>query len=193
VESFNLENQSDNGAQDTECDALNVEQVEIENELDGEQESLMENEGLQSEAQPVQENTEVQPDNQNDSDDLQNLTQLTISTLEAELEREREARLLTESKLLCIELLEKEHLPKSLAEYLTFPDPEKTKEVIEGIGQIVRRTINRGILSRLATVNAPTRSKNEMTREEFQTLSLAQRQQIFKTDRQLYNQLTSKN
>lgn len=122
----------------------------------------------------------------------ENEQDLSIKILEQELKKEKEARLLSESQLLCMQLLEKENLPKDLAPYLTANTPDETERIITGIARVIKKAINKGVLSRLETIHAPARSKNEMTREQFKGLSLAQRQQLYKTDKQLYRELTNK-
>lgn len=116
-----------------------------------------------------------------------------ISELERELEREKRARLAFEAQLLCTSLLEGEGLPRELAEYLNADTPDEAERIIKGISQVIKQAINDGIKSRLATLSTPIRSKNEMTRAEFKSLSLAQRQELYRLDKDLYKQLTNNN
>lgn len=118
---------------------------------------------------------------------------IDTAELERELEKEREARLLCENKLLCMGLLEENGMPRELCDYLTVSDEGETRKRVECVSKIIKSAINEGVSQRLATIKSPTQGKNEMTKKEFKGLSLADMQRLYKTDRELYKQLTNKN
>ena len=185
--------------QELEVQASEVEQGDQENEpsleLNGEIIDTSEGECPRKDLQGDKEQggePEAQDKEYQDKGDEQKSAEV-ISELERELEREKRARLAFEAQLLCTSLLEGEGLPRELAEYLNADTPDEAERIIKGISQVIKQAINDGIKSRLATLSTPIRSKNEMTRAEFKSLSLAQRQELYRLDKDLYKQLTNNN
>lgn len=137
-----------------------------------------------------QENSDPAPMEKNDTEASEGNA---LEELTRELEREREARLISENKLLCISILEENSLPRELCEYLTAPSEEETRKRAVEISKIIKRAVNDEVGARLATVKTPSQSKNSMTRAEFKSLSLSDMQRLYKTDKELYKELTNKN
>lgn len=191
-------------SQELEAQVSEVEQGDQENEpsleLNGEIIDTSEGERPRKDLQgdkeqggePEAQDKERQDKEHQDKGDEQKSAEV-ISELERELEREKRARLAFEAQLLCTSLLEGEGLPRELAEYLNADTPDEAERIIKGISQVIKQAINDGIKSRLATLSTPIRSKNEMTRAEFKSLSLAQRQELYRLDKDLYKQLTNNN
>ena len=186
-------------SQELEAQVSEVEQGDQENEpsleLNGEIIDTSEGECPRKDLQGDKEQRgepEAQDKEYQDKGDEQKSAEV-ISELERELEREKRARLAFEAQLLCTSLLEGEGLPRELAEYLNADTPDEAERIIKGISQVIKQAINDGIKSRLATLSTPIRSKNEMTRAEFKSLSLAQRQELYRLDKDLYKQLTNNN
>lgn len=185
--------------QELEAQASEGEQADLENEpseaLNGEITDTPEGKSPKNEAQEgekAQNEADAQGEEQQDNEQGKESTEV-ISELERELEREKRARLAFEAQLMCNNLLESEGLPRELAEYLSADTPAEAERIIKGVSQVIKQAINDGIKSRLATLSTPIRSKNEMTRAEFKSLSLAQRQELYRLDKDLYKQLTNKN
>ena len=110
--------------------------------------------------------------------------------LEMELEAERKMRRLSENRLYCSQLLKKHALPESLRDYLTLESEEEMEKIVADVAKIVKKAINDEIFERLATIPTPTEGKNSMTREEFKNLSLIDMQKLYKTDKELYKELS---
>lgn len=110
--------------------------------------------------------------------------------LALELERERAQRKATENKLYCMHLLEKSALPRELCDYLTGNSESETQKRVNEVSEIIKRTVNEQIKSRLATINTPSQGKTTMSKSQFRALSLAERQKLYRMDKELYNQLS---
>jgi hypothetical protein len=113
--------------------------------------------------------------------------------LEAELAREREARELCQNQLLCQRLLDEHGLPRELGEYLATNDAVETEKRVNCVAQIIKSSINEGVLARLETLKSPARGKSSITKKQFNELSLADMQRLYVTDRELYKRLSQKN
>lgn len=110
--------------------------------------------------------------------------------LVAELERERAIRKTSENKLLCIKLLKESSLPSELCDYLTGDSEAETQKRVKEVSAIIKKAVNEQVKSRLATISTPSQGKTTMTRAQFKTLSLAERQRLYLSDRELYKQLS---
>lgn len=109
--------------------------------------------------------------------------------LERELEREREARRLSEARLVCLDLLDSEGLPRELGDYLTVSDEGETRKRVKDVSKIIKKAINEAVSARLETIKSPRQGKSPMTRADFKGLSLADMQRLYVTDKELYKQL----
>ena len=109
--------------------------------------------------------------------------------LERELEREREARRLSEARLICLDLLDSEGLPRELGDYLTVSDEGETRKRVKDVSKIIKKAINEAVSARLETIKSPRQGKSPMTRADFKGLSLADMQRLYVTDKELYKQL----
>lgn len=109
--------------------------------------------------------------------------------LERELEREREARRLSEARLVCLDLLDSEGLPRELGDYLTVSDEGETRKRVKDVSKIIKKAINEAVSARLETIKSPRQGKRPMTRADFKGLSLADMQRLYVTDKELYKQL----
>ncbi len=110
--------------------------------------------------------------------------------LVAELERERAIRKMSENKLHCIKLLKECSLPSELCDYLTGDSEAETQKRVKEVSAIIKKAVNDEVKSRLATISTPPQGKTAMTRARFKTLSLAERQRLYLSDKELYRQLS---
>ena len=134
--------------------------------------------------EPPQNNTEPPHNSPNPSGELE--------ALRAELEKERSLRVRGEVKLACISLLEEHSLPLSLCDILTCDSVEETQARVEEVSKIVREAVFEQVCARLATIPTPSEGGHAMTVAEFKSLSLADMQRLYKTDKELYNELSRK-
>ena len=116
--------------------------------------------------------------------------QRSLASLEAELAKEREARALCESRLLCIGLLDEAGLPRELGDYLATSDADETEKRVKCVAQIIKEAVNGAVRARLEAMKPPARGRGELTKKEFRELSLADMQRLYVTDRELYRRLT---
>ncbi len=110
--------------------------------------------------------------------------------LVAELERERAIRKMSENKLHCIKLLKECSLPSELCDYLTGDSEAETQKRVKEVSAIIKKAVNDEVKSRLATIHTPSQGKTAMTKARFKTLSLAERQRLYLSDKELYRQLS---
>ena len=110
--------------------------------------------------------------------------------LAKELEMERAQRIATENKLYCIQLLEQSALPRELCDYLTANNEEETQKRVKDVSEIIKKAVNEQLKSRLATIHTPSQGKTVMSKSQFKSLSLAERQKIYRMDKDLYNRLS---
>lgn len=120
----------------------------------------------------------------------ENEQQSTPIDLERELEAERQKRIKSENKLHCIKLLKECSLPSELCDYLTGDSEQETQKRVEEVSAIIKKAINEQLKSRLATISTPSQGKTAMTRARFKTLSLAERQKLYLSNKDLYRQLS---
>ena len=122
--------------------------------------------------------------------EVRNDEQRSLASLEAELAKEREARALCESRLLCIGLLDEAGLPRELGDYLATSDADETEKRVKCVAQIIKEAVNGAVRARLEAMKPPARGRGELTKKEFRELSLADMQRLYVTDRELYRRLT---
>lgn len=127
---------------------------------------------------------------QNAESEERNDEQRSLASLEAELAKEREARALCESRLLCIGLLDEAGLPRELGDYLATSDADETEKRVKCVAQIIKEAVNGAVRARLEAMKPPARGRGELTKKEFRELSLADMQRLYVTDRELYRRLT---
>ena len=127
---------------------------------------------------------------QNAECEERNDEQRSLASLEAELAKEREARALCESRLLCIGLLDEAGLPRELGDYLATSDADETEKRVKCVAQIIKEAVNGAVRARLEAMKPPARGRGELTKKEFRELSLADMQRLYVTDRELYRRLT---
>ena len=124
---------------------------------------------------------------------VENQQDNTSNELEIELERERSLRKISENKILCLSLLQKQGLPMELCDLLVCENEDETRKRVEDVSKFVKKAINEEVSKRLATIKAPSEGKSSMTRAEFKTLSQSDMQRLYKTDKQLYRELSKNN
>ena len=123
-------------------------------------------------------------------DEVEELEQEGEIDLAHELEMERKQRIVTENKLYCIQLLEKSALPRELCDYLTGESEEETQKRVREVSEIIKKAVNEQVKGRLATISTPSQGKTAMSKSQFKSLSLAERQKIYRMDKELYNRLS---
>ena len=181
------EMRNDEQMRNAECEMQNDEQMRnAECEMQNDEQTRNAECEMQNDEQERNAEREVRNDEQMRSDE-QNL-----ASLEAELEKEREARALCESKLLCIRLLDEYGLPRELGDYLATNDAVETEKRVKCVAKIIKDSVNEGVLSRLETLKTPSRSKSELTKKQFNEMSLADMQRLYVTDKELYRRLSGK-
>ena len=149
------------------------------------------NEALSDTECPVSADTEPsipQSDNQASEENKRD-----VSALEKELEKERTMRIKSENRLFCIALLTKYALPAELSDYLTAENEEETRKRVESVSKLVKKAINDEVSRHISTVKPEAEGKSTMTRAEFKSLSLSDMQKLYRTDKELYKELSSKN
>lgn len=138
----------------------------------------------------MQNSEEIKEQNEAQVDCVESGSEKVEVDLAVELEKERAQRIATENKLYCMQLLEKNALPRELCDYLTANSESETQKRVNEVSEIIKRTVNEQIKSRLATINTPSQGKTTMSKSQFRTLSLAERQKLYITDKELYKQLS---
>lgn len=138
----------------------------------------------------MQEQNEMQPEVESQIGNVENEEEEGEIDLALELERERAQRVATENKLYCIQLLEKSALPRELCDYLTGNSEQETQKRVNEVSEIIKRTVNEQIKNRLATISTPSQGKTTMSKSQFKSLSLAERQKLYRMDKDLYNKLS---
>lgn len=113
-----------------------------------------------------------------------------IGELERELERERQMRIKSENRLYCISLLAKHALPSELSDYLTADNENETRKRVESVSKLVKKAINDEVSRHIAGVTPEAEGKSTMTRAEFKSLSLSDMQRLYRTDKELYKELS---
>lgn len=164
----------------------------VENEALGASEECAQNDTERQSAHNVQEENDAPPDNSAQNPPPLDPDKHALENALAELEAERALRKRTEVKLACISMLEKCSLPISLCDYLTGDSIEETQKRVDEVSKIVKVAIGEGVKSRLATIPTPTECSCAMTRAEFKSLSLADLQRLYVTDKALYKELSNK-
>ncbi len=178
-EEIKNEENSANGAFST--DFLNSSFLSIHSQGGGEQMRNAECEVRSDESDEQMRNAECEERNDE---------QRSLASLEAELAKEREARALCESRLLCIGLLDEAGLPRELGDYLATSDADETEKRVKCVAQIIKEAVNGAVRARLEAMKPPARGRGELTKKEFRELSLADMQRLYVTDRELYRRLT---
>ena len=172
---------SDEQVRNAECEMQNDEQMRnAECEVQNDEQTRNAECGMRNDEQMRNAECGVRSDEQ------------SVALLEAELEREREARALCENRLLCIRLLDECGLPRELGDYLATNDAVETEKRVKCVAKIIKDSVNEGVLSRLETLKTPSRSKSELTKKQFNEMSLADMQRLYVTDKELYRRLSGK-
>lgn len=153
------------------------------------QDHAEQSEGAEQIRDTEQANTVLQDQADTGLQDLSVPEQSREAYLERELEREREARRLSEARLVCLDLLDSEGLPRELGDYLTVSDEGETRKRVKDVSKIIKKAINEAVSARLETIKSPRQGKSPMTRADFKGLSLADMQRLYVTDKELYKQL----
>lgn len=174
---------NDEQMRNAECEMRNDEQVRNA-------ECEMRNDEQVQNAECEVQNGENDEQVQNAESEERNDEQRSLASLEAELAKEREARALCESRLLCIGLLDEAGLPRELGDYLATSDADETEKRVKCVAQIIKEAVNGAVRARLEAMKPPARGRGELTKKEFRELSLADMQRLYVTDRELYRRLT---
>ena len=84
-------------------------------------------------------------------------------------------------------------MPAELSDYLTAENEEETRKRVESVSKLVKKAINDEVSRHISTVKPEAEGKSTMTRAEFKSLSLSDMQKLYRTDKELYKELSSKN
>ena len=187
---------NDEQMRNAECEVRNGEQVQnAECEMQSDEqvrsaECEMQSDEQVRNAECEMRNGESDEQMRNAECEERNDEQRSLASLEAELAKEREARALCESRLLCIGLLDEAGLPRELGDYLATSDADETEKRVKCVAQIIKEAVNGAVRARLEAMKPPARGRGELTKKEFRELSLADMQRLYVTDRELYRRLT---
>lgn len=90
--------------------------------------------------------------------------------------------------------LKERELPTELADYLVeLGDADKISNVVDGLQQAVQQGINDGVKERLrqkSPKNEATQFGDDIGKKEFDTMTAAERANLFAQNKELFNKLT---
>ncbi|MBO5212528.1 MAG: hypothetical protein J6B60_03210 [Clostridia bacterium] len=172
-------------------EALDTDNVEAKNADIEKTEASEAEQELKEPSKPDEQKTTLPAPKTESSDKLDSLD-AEIKRLKRELDEERKKRIEGESRLYCMEALEKRGLPRSLCEFLTAQSNDETDKRVERVAEIIKSSVNEEISKRLQGVPQPSKSAPVMSKSAFKNLSLDEMQRLYKTDKTLYMSLAKK-